>query len=521
MTKELKRLGTLGVLVLTNLACAPVSFKEAEKIDEASTAAACTELTAEDFKPKLKWDWAALLDLTKAENYPDYLQVMASPVVGDLNADGVPEVVFVTWGRTFGYQAYGVLRIVDGSSGRTIRSIGEDAVAPFGSTTPLLIDIDGDGKVEIVYAHHTGTKLVALNYDGSTRWIFDTAGYVIKNYRGFSAIDSDRNGKAEIILGSISVTEDAHKQPVKVWQAEVQQLPGYSYAVSLNPAQPQEVSFVTYSGVFDKTGKQLYPTHGAIYAAGNLDGRGGLELVGTSQGWLRIVDGVTGERKLDLNLDIYNELKCSKGIGGGPATLGDFDGRPETTEIAVATGRYLIIMNAAGELMSKYPTQDCSSLVTGISSFDFNGDGKPEILYGDEEYFRVFEMRNGQLEVVFSTPNPSGTLHEYPVVADIDGNKSSEILVVANNYAAANFYKDPGEIEHAEIAKTITGIRAFESNGRTKWMPTRSLWNSYDYNPALVTESLRSVSSTPFESFTARIFRRNAQLGQFEKMCVK
>ena len=140
-------------------------------------------------------------------------------------------------------------------------------------------------------------------------------------------------------------------------------------------------------------------------------------------------------------------------------------------------------------------------------------------LYGDEEYFRIFELKDQSLRVIWKTVNPSGTLNEYPVVADIDGNKTSEILVVSNNYAAANFYGDPGEADDKIVASQITGVRAFEASNKVAWMPTRNVWNSYNYNPALVTDSLRAVSSTPINSFTAKLFRRNVPLFSEEIRC--
>jgi hypothetical protein len=288
---------------------------------------------------------------------------------------------------------------------------------------------------------------------------------------------------------------------------------------------------VTNSSVYDSDGSKKYNLPMALsptnvlkpmsWVAADLNNDKKMELIGSGTGTLDILDAQTGGSKVHVDLSQYNELLCPKGIGGGPATIGDFDGDPSSIEIAMATGRYLIIMNSQGEMIAEYPTQDCSSLSTGISSFDFNGDGKPEILYGDEEYFRVFEMNNGKLEVIYQTPNPSGTLNEYPVVADIDGNNSADLLVVSNNYAAGNFYKDDGEAADGVVAKGITGVRAFSSSGADAWMPTRSIWNQFDYNPALVSDAGKAVSSTPMDAFTARMFRRNAQLGMFEKSCIK
>ncbi|MEL6759744.1 MAG: hypothetical protein AAFP04_05015 [Myxococcota bacterium] len=76
-------------------------------------------------------------------------------------------------------------------------------------------------------------------------------------------------------------------------------------------------------------------------------------------------------------------------------------------------------------------SQDISSAATGTSVFDFQGDGKAEVLYGDECFFRVYNGENGNL--IFERPNSHRTATEYPLVVDVDGDAQSEILVVSNS----------------------------------------------------------------------------------------
>ena len=66
------------------------------------------------------------------------------------------------------------------------------------------------------------------------------------------------------------------------------------------------------------------------------------------------------------------------------------------------------------------PTQDGSSNRTGSSVFDFQGDGAAEVVYGDECYFRVYEGETG--DVVYEIEMSTATIHEYPLVADVDGD---------------------------------------------------------------------------------------------------
>src|SRR5690606_15544222 len=76
-------------------------------------------------------------------------------------------------------------------------------------------------------------------------------------------------------------------------------------------------------------------------------------------------------------------------------------------------------------------SQDQSSNVTGSSVFDFEGDGRAEVVYGDECFLRVYDGRSG--DVIFSQSRSSCTWYENPVIADLDGDFNAEI-VIGNNF---------------------------------------------------------------------------------------
>ena len=67
--------------------------------------------------------------------------------------------------------------------------------------------------------------------------------------------------------------------------------------------------------------------------------------------------------------------------------------------------------------------------LNGGTAFDFIGGGKAQAIYADEYNVWVFDDMG---EALMNTPHLSGTIIEYPVVADIDNDGSSEILVVSN-----------------------------------------------------------------------------------------
>jgi hypothetical protein len=59
--------------------------------------------------------------------------------------------------------------------------------------------------------------------------------------------------------------------------------------------------------------------------------------------------------------------------------------------------------------------------------FDFDGDGKVEVVYADECFLRVYSGPTG--EVLFSAYRTSATWFESPVIADVDKDDATEIVV--------------------------------------------------------------------------------------------
>ncbi|MCF8248100.1 MAG: gliding motility-associated C-terminal domain-containing protein [Saprospiraceae bacterium] len=116
------------------------------------------------------------------------------------------------------------------------------------------------------------------------------------------------------------------------------------------------------------------------------------------------------------------------------------------------------------------PTTDYSGL-TGITMFDFNQDGKQELVYRDETTLRIIEGATGA--TLASYPLKSGTWLEYPVVADVDNDGQAKILV--------NGYEDDNNIQ--------VKIYCFETAG-APWAPARSVWNQYGYHVTNVNDDL-------------------------------
>ena len=144
-------------------------------------------------------------------------------------------------------------------------------------------------------------------------------------------------------------------------------------------------------------------------------------------------------------------------------------------------------------------TQDCSSAVTGSSIFDFDGDGEAEVVYSDEVRFRIYEGKSGQ--ELFSICNTTGTLLEFPVVADVDNDGQADIIVVSNAYSGLTC-----------DGQKNSGIRIFGSKGGN-FVKTRRVWNQHGYTVTNIEED-GTVPRVPKQNWKVsglNNFRQNKQ----------
>jgi hypothetical protein len=176
--------------------------------------------------------------------------------------------------------------------------------------------------------------------------------------------------------------------------------------------------------------------------------------------------------------------------GGGPPTIADFDG-DGTPDVGTAGGIGYVVFNGKklidptvtgpNTILWAQPTVDCSSASTGSSVFDFDGDGKAEVVYSDENHLRIYEGPTGN--VLVSTCNTTATLIEYPVIADVDNDGHADIVVISNSYGHAN-----PELSCNDGTNTSqAGVRIFgDANG--SWVRTRRIWNEHAYHVTNVNE---------------------------------
>jgi hypothetical protein len=101
--------------------------------------------------------------------------------------------------------------------------------------------------------------------------------------------------------------------------------------------------------------------------------------------------------------------------------------------------------------------------------FDFEGDGRAEVVYADETTMRIFDGATGEILYEDAT-HGSHTRIEMPVIADVDNDGNAEIVVPENGSGGGS----PGIDVWADASDN--------------WVRTRRIWNQHGYSITNVTE---------------------------------
>ncbi|MDR1056645.1 MAG: GEVED domain-containing protein, partial [Prevotellaceae bacterium] len=168
--------------------------------------------------------------------------------------------------------------------------------------------------------------------------------------------------------------------------------------------------------------------------------------------------------------------------------IGNLDDNPYMEIVTLNSGlnmyalRYDDTKTMGQRIVQKWNlTHTDGSGATGATLFDFDQDGTTEIVYRDEQRLRIIDG-SGSAAVPKAEFDDvrSGTVREYPVIVDIDGDGQAEILVTGwtgSGPTGANAAFGP--------------IRIFKSGiASSPWAPARSVWNQYMYNSVNVNEDL-------------------------------
>jgi hypothetical protein len=522
-----------------------------------------TEVDLPSVQPVEQCHWP----LTTPAEFPDSVQVIATPMVVDFNFDDDPAVwdpsiVFISYDTaSVAGTANGVLRVIRGQDCTLQATIAGEF--PFTQkVSPALGDIDGDGRPDIVVADEepngpsVAYGVAAYSPDGDGAPEFKELGRTRTNARaaiqGLALHNVDEDAVPEILTENtiLELNEELGQLAIVTSLRRTVELTGREPPIVVDIDGDFRPEMVTSQGilVWDTTSPEpsledksrsanlvddpLWvpnpkDTPGFFMALADLGNFptqlprqiDSVEMIVVGPGGRMWVQRVDGEIIHDVN---------GPEVAGGPPVVADLDGDGRMEFASPGGGRISVFdldcvdderlfkaagckvaPSANGMLWKSEPTRGALS---GAAVFDFDGDGRAELVFADQCFMRVYDGLNGK--VLFSVPRSSTTSWDYPVVADVDGDQNSEIVTASNkNDTTLNCpLTDPHDPTVAFAA--TAGVTVWKVEGDT-WMGSRPIWNQHNYFVTNVHDD-GTVPATAPSHWNARdggpnTFRQNVQ----------
>jgi hypothetical protein len=464
------------------------------------------------FVPRPETVW----DIQKKAQSTVLVHDLATPFVGDLDGDGISEVVTPGVGVSGGVTT---TMIVLNNNLTQKYSFSTPRLANWGTMTHLIADVDNDGQGEIVVATTDGNtnvnddfKLVCFTGSGIRKWTSNAV--YTTSVMGVSPVIGDINndGYSEILVNGSIYAGESGKLLVTLPPG------GRGYAAG-SPDGGTQGSRMPALADLDGDGKLEVAAGNTTYkiTITNRSGTSGNSAVVLAQ--IADIDGFTSIA--DINLDGKLDVVVTGGASATPsdgnrmyvwdgvtparigtpviplatqsrisrAFIGDItgNGRPDIA-LTYTSGMSAYYYDPGTNTLKKlwdYPTTDTSGATT-MSMFDFNQDGISELIYRDETDLRIINgsmksHKTGNDTIVYNLaqiPCYSATHTEYPIIADFDRDGHADILVSgdANPYVVG--------------VPRSTRIMWFGSKTPNQWAPCRTVWNQHGFNPVYIDEKL-------------------------------
>lgn len=419
------------------------------------------------FAMQQKWHW------NSSDFMPEYNQVMATPVVVQLNDDNgdgvinnndVADILVVTF-RKNDYSK-GVVRALNGIDGSELWDYSQGAVMADAAFSPAAADFDGDGVVEILASSRFEDFVTVIDHKGITKKQIAKVNSGWRTTGDASIADMNADGSLEFVLGDAVYNYDTGSI-FNFGRAPT------STVFDSNDNGLQEV-FVG-GKLYDVNGAELWSYNGEndvwFSSIADIDSDGQPEIV------LSIPSGSSSPEKsrivaLEANGNVKWEVNTDANSGGGAQAVSNFLG---VNNIGIVNAGYsaVTMYDKSGQLIWALPNDDEWSGKIGVSAYDFNGDGIDEVIVQDHYKVRVLNGLNG--EVLSTVANSSATLWEYPIVVDLEGDDNAELITVSNNYDSRYSINN--------------GVTVYGAADNSKpWKNATRIWNQHSYHQTNISQ---------------------------------
>lgn len=358
-----------------------------------------------------------------------------SAAAGDLNGDGKPDLVFGTY---FNDEHAYAINGADGKVMWTMKSRG----GPMDASV-LIVDLDKNNRPEVVFADSAHGTVFCLDSAGKTVWTYDGPNATDSPP---AAADLDGDGKIEIVYG----TWKGQQTPGNVvcldggtgkmqWTAKV---PGHIQSepalVDVDGDKVLDVLVTNWMGdnrlraLSGKDGRELWAFdtgdwiyHGASVFDFDKDGKPEI-VVADRRGSVWLLSAAKGEKIWETRLEGESE-----GMVFAPTTLvdADNDGTPEI----VVCGVNVHMLDARGRLRWKRPGSHYKSISRGVAAADIDGDGTIELVYGHGTTVYVISADKGEERWSFDLKigkDPHEDIDHAPLLVNLDGDGRLDIFIV-------------------------------------------------------------------------------------------
>ncbi len=419
------------------------------------------------FAMESKWQWSS------SEFLSESIQVISTPVVAQLNDDNndniidsndIADIIIVSFS---GYDfSNGTLRALSGLDGKELWAYDNGGVAADARYSPAVADLDGDGLLEIVVSSRFDDFISVVDNNGLIKKKIEKASSNWDTIGAAAIADINNDGFPEFSLGDAVYNYDTGSSFTSNWS-------------------PSSIFFD-----FNSDGAQEVLTSGLLYDNNNATLWSYLD---EDQVWFSAVADIDNDEKpeiilsipataalsnkskvvaLEDNGNVKWEISNSANSGGGVQAISNF---LDSGGLGIVFAGYKTIdmYNAEGELVWSVANDDEGSGKIGVSAYDFNGDGIDEVIVQEHLTVRVLNGRNG--DVLSSINNSTGSLWEYPVVVDLEGDNNAEMVVVSNNFNS-----------RWSINNGVTVYGAADSS--KPWKNATRIWNQHSYHQTNISQ---------------------------------